>query len=310
MSYTLANLIIATLWGLSAMLMGWFITTGLIEIRYITLADGRQSERRLPLLFKFALPFSPNLRFFNKDKYRNLRQSVQKDLVASGYDSLISPQEFLSMKILVPLLVGPLMCVLVWFALARMPEESKFWDGMRSRQALFFIVILTLLYVQPIRWLKGEVKRRHRQIERQLPFVLDLLTLSVEAGLDFITALKRIIERRKVDALGEELIRAMREMQVGRTRKEALKDMAERCNQADIKSVVSALVQADELGVSIGGILRIQADQMRVRRFQRAEKLGNEAPVKLLFPLVCFIFPAVFMVLLGPIMIQMMEQGL
>ena len=305
----LANLLIGTLWAVSACSMAWFILKGLVEIRYVTLADGRQSERRLPLLFKFALPFTANFRMFNRPNYKNLREQVRRDLVASGYDSLVQPQEFLALKLLVPLLVGPLLCALIWFSLSRFPD-TRFWNALRDRQGLFYLVLFCMLYIQPVRWLKGEVRLRHRSMERALPFVLDLLTLSVEAGLDFITALKRIIERRNVDPLGEELIRAMREMQVGRTRKEALKDMAERCNQSDLKSVVGSLVQADELGVSIGSILRIQADQMRVRRFQRAEKLGNEAPVKLLFPLVCFIFPSVFMVLLGPIMIEMMQKGI
>jgi tight adherence protein C len=305
----LPNLLIGCLWAICAFTFAWFILQGLVEIRYVTLADGRQSQRRLPLFFKFALPFAGNFRMFDRPSYARLREQVRKDLVASGYDGLLQPQEFLALKLLVPLLVGPLLCALIAFSLSRFPE-TRFWDGMRSRQGLFYLVLFALLYIQPVRWLKTEVKRRHRSIERALPFVLDLLTLSVEAGLDFITALKRIIERRTVDPLGEEMIRAMREMQVGRTRKEALRDMAERANQSDLKSVVSSLVQADELGVSIGSILRIQADQMRVRRFQRAEKLGNEAPVKLLFPLVCFIFPAVFMVLLGPIMIEMMQKGI
>ena len=86
--------------------------------------------------------------------------------------------------------------------------------------------------------------------------------------------------------------------------------MADRSGQTDVSSVVSALVQADELGVSIGNLLRIQADLMRMRRFQRAEKLANEAPVKMLFPLLCFIFPSVFMVLLGPILVQWLKAGL
>ena len=86
--------------------------------------------------------------------------------------------------------------------------------------------------------------------------------------------------------------------------------MADRSGQTDVSSVVSALVQADELGVSIGNMLRIQADLMRMRRFQRAEKLANEAPVKMLFPLLCFIFPSVFMVLLGPILVQWLKAGL
>ncbi len=99
------------------------------------------------------------------------------------------------------------------------------------------------------------------------------------------------------------------EIQLGSTRRDALKHMAERIDQPDIQSLVTALAQADELGVSIGAILRIQSDQIRTKRFVRAEKLANEAPVKMLFPLVAFIFPAVFLVLLGPIVMQMMNRG-
>ena len=138
--------------------------------------------------------------------------------------------------------------------------------------------------------------------------MLDLLTLSVEAGLDFMNAMQRIVERGKIDALGEELLRVLREIQLGKTRRNALKDMSERVDQADLRSVMNALVQADELGVGIASILRIQADQMRQRRFERAEKMANEAPVKMLFPLVAFIFPAVFLVLLGPIILQILRQ--
>jgi tight adherence protein C len=138
--------------------------------------------------------------------------------------------------------------------------------------------------------------------------MLDLLTLSVEAGLDFMSALQRIVERRRLDALGEEFVRVLREIQLGKTRRVALRDMSERVNHPDVRTVVNSLVQADELGVGISAILRIQADQMRQRRFERAEKQANEAPVKMLFPLVAFIFPAVFLVLLGPIILQILRQ--
>ena len=100
-----------------------------------------------------------------------------------------------------------------------------------------------------------------------------------------------------------------REVQLGKTRRESLRDMAGRVGQSDLRSVTHALTQADELGVSIGAILRIQSDQMRVRRFQRAEKLANEAPVKMLFPLIAFIFPCVFIVLLGPVILEFIRQG-
>ena len=139
---------------------------------------------------------------------------------------------------------------------------------------------------------------------RALPFVLDLLTLSVEAGMDFMGALQRNCNRRRLDPLNEELIRMTREVQMGISRRVALRNMADRCRQPDLKAVSFALIQADELGVPIGPILRIQSEQLRARRFDRAERLANEAPVKMLGPLLLCIFPAVLIVLLAPILME------
>lgn len=126
--------------------------------------------------------------------------------------------------------------------------------------------------------------------------------------MDFMSALQRNCERRKLDPLNEELIRMTGEIQVGTPRRVALRNMAARVRQPDLSSVTHALVQADELGVSIGSILRIQSDQLRSRRFDRAEKLANEAPVKMLGPLMLCIFPAVFVILLGPILSQAVKN--
>lgn len=293
--------------ALAALLLAWRLGMAATEITYITLADGRRAIRNLPLLFKLVLPFAANIKTFNKPRYDAMRETVRRKLVSAGFDDLITPQEFMATKLLLPLAVGPVFILLMWFAFASVP--GGFGEFLQARQLIFFLLAVALLYIRPVSWLNGAVRERHRAIERAMPFVLDLLTLSVEAGLDFGAALKRIVERREIDPLGEELIRALREMQVGRTRREALKEMAVRVDHPDMSSWVNALVQADELGVSIGNILRIQADQIRMRRFQRAEKMGNEAPVKLLFPLVCFIFPAVFLVLLGPILLELAQKG-
>ena len=125
--------------------------------------------------------------------------------------------------------------------------------------------------------------------------------------MDFISALQRNCRTRRLDPLNEELLRMTKEIQVGLSRKEALKNMSDRVRQPDLKSVAYALIQADELGVSIGSILRIQAEQLRSRRFDRAEKLANEAPTKMLLPLLLCIFPAVFIILLGPVLINAMK---
>ena len=125
--------------------------------------------------------------------------------------------------------------------------------------------------------------------------------------MDFISALQRNCKSRRLDPLNEELLRMTKEIQIGLSRKEALKNMADRVRQPDLKSVAYSLIQADELGVSIGTILRIQSEQMRSRRFDRAEKLAAEAPVKMLGPLMLCIFPAVFIILLGPILSQALK---
>ena len=140
--------------------------------------------------------------------------------------------------------------------------------------------------------------------------MLDLLTLSVEAGLDFMGAVQRNCERRKMDPLNEELLRMQREIQIGTTRKVALRNLSERVRIPQVRTLCTALIQAEELGVSIGSILRIQADQMRQDRFERAEKLAHEAPTKMLFPLLLFIFPATIIVLLGPLLANILGDFL
>jgi len=291
----------------AALLLGWYVGTQATEIRYATLADGQRQQRSLPMSFRWLLPFTPNLKGFHKARYAATRSKIEAKLASAGYDTVLTAQEFLALRVLLPFALAPM--IIVFLALMTSQISGPLGETLRERQGVLFLVLFAYLALRPTTWLKSTIRNRHRDIERGLPFVLDLLTLSVEAGLDFMTSIRRLIERRDVDALSEELIRAIREMQVGRTRKDALRDMANRVQQPDLSSVVSALVQADELGVGIGAILRIQSEQMRTRRFQRAEKMANEAPVKLLFPLVCFIFPCVFLVLLGPIFLEMMKSG-
>jgi tight adherence protein C len=294
-------------WTLAAFLAGGYIASQVMQIRYATLADGQRAKRKLPLSFTLLLPFTVNVKRFHRKKYQALREQTEVQLVAAGYDTVLSPAEFLALRLLVPLVMGTGSVLLLYLLFARLP--GGIGAGFRERQMILFGALLLYFAMSPRLWLKRTIRERHRQLDRALPFVLDLLTLSVEAGMDFMSSIRRIIERRKVDALSEEFIRSVREMQIGRTRREALKDMAKRTQHPDLTSVVSALCQADELGVGMGTILRIQADQIRQRRFQRAEKLANEAPVKLLFPLVCFIFPSVFLVLLGPILLEMLSTG-
>ncbi len=305
---TASEWIIGLAWAACAAMAAWCIGRVMTEITYVTLADGRRQERRLPLLYRLLLPFAPNFeRWTRAPALAPMRKEIDARLTAAGFEGLMSAHEFLALRLLMPLAVGPLAWLAMHLLLARVPGRVGF--ALRQREPIFGVLLLLWFVLRPSLWLQRVLQERHRRIERALPFVLDLLTLSVEAGLDFMTAIKRIIDRRAVDPLGEELIRMFREVQVGKTRRDALRDMGDRVRQFDLKTIVNALVQADELGVSIASILRIQADQMRVRRFNNAEKRANEAPVRMLLPLIGFIFPAVFIVLLGPIALQIARHG-
>ncbi len=300
-----AILALTLCWAIAFGGVGWYCAYAVRQISYVTLADGRRKERRLPVAFRLLLPLAPNLSpLFTKTAFVKGRNAAERDITAAGYEGLISAQEFLGLRVLFPLLLGSLWAIFVYSAatLGRISLLMKLQPALISLGFVWFLMYPSL-------WLKQAIKLRHGEIRKALPFVLDLLTLSVEAGMDFMSSLRRNIERRTIDALGEELIRVVREIQLGKTRRVALRDMSLRVNLQELRSVVNALVQADELGVSIGSILRIQADQIRQRRFERAEKLANEAPVKMLFPLMVFIFPAVFLILLGPVITRMVQQG-
>lgn len=148
-------------------------------------------------------------------------------------------------------------------------------------------------------WLARRAKARQEAMLRHLPDVMDLLSVSVEAGLGFDAALSRVTGRFGEPILGE-FGRLLRELQLGRPRSEALMDLARRMDLGDLNAFVSAVVQADELGVGISSVLRAQSEQMRALRRQRAQEAALKVPIKMLFPLVFLVFPAMFIVLLGP----------
>ena len=297
---TLMQIAIIACWAACAAGFAAYAVSVASEITYVTLADGRKTARSLPLVFRMLLPFGPNLAgFASRPGFARARQTADEMIVAAGMEGLLSGTEFVALKFLVPITCGTAWMALMLLLGALMPESPFAGNGIVFGMAGFL-----LFYAYPLMWLRGTLKRRHLAIMRALPFVLDLLTLSVEAGMDFMGALQRNCERRKLDPLNEELIRMTREIQVGTPRRIALRNMADRVRQPDLKGVAHALIQADELGVSIGSILRIQSDQLRGRRFDRAEKLANEAPVKMLGPLLLCIFPAVLVILLMPILMQ------
>ncbi len=298
------NYLIAGLWAIAAAGLMWHCGSIAQQLTYVTLADGRKQERKIPLLFRLLLPLAPNVSpMFEKPIFSKQRAKIERNIITAGVEDLITATEIMALRIVLPLVLGIPWVLLVYSMVSANPASV-----LGQFSFLLYISGPLLLTMSPVSWLSKAVKTRHRSIRRALPFVLDLLTLSVEAGMDFMSALQRNVERARIDPLTEELIRVIREIRLGHTRRDALRSMATRINLQEIRALVNALVQADELGVSIGSILRIQSVQIRQQRFERAEKLANEAPVKMLAPLLLFIFPGVFLILLGPILYQAAQR--
>ena len=163
--------------------------------------------------------------------------------------------------------------------------------------AMFSICIGVAGYFYPELWLREVTGKRKNKILRALPFYLDIITLSVEAGSNLTGGLTQAVMKSSDSPLRSEISRVLRDIRAGKTRAESLRAMADRAGARSLTSVVSSMIQAEKSGSSLGPILRAQAEQLRSERFQRAEKLAMEAPVKLLGPLVMFIFPTTFLVL-------------
>ena len=178
------------------------------------------------------------------------------------------------------------------------------------RSALLLALLFGFLgFYLPVLFIKSRIARRQKEILKAFPDALDLLTICVQAGLGFDAAMQKLVEKWD-NALSLEFARVLREVQLGKPRRDALKDMAERIGLAEVSSFVAAVVQAEQLGVSLSNILQIQADAMRLKRRQRAEEEAHKAPVKMLFPLAFLVMPSLFIVLLGPSLFILLRSGI
>lgn len=175
-----------------------------------------------------------------------------------------------------------------------------------SIKIVIFIFGFLMGYMFPRSWQKAQIKKKQAQIENTLPDTLDLLTVSVEAGLGFDAALLKVVEKQK-GALAEEFLKVLQEIKMGRPRRDALRDLSKRNPIEDLSNVIAALVQADQLGIPIAGVLRNQSKQIRQKHRQRAEEKAQKAPVKMMIPLVFFVFPSIFIIILGPAVIRMID---
>ena len=272
-------LITALFAGLAAGLAGFAL------LRFLSAVEIEKapevSERKLPLYFRLVRPLLPlGRRLASLEGFSAWRDTVAPQLWMAGYGEVFRPVDFIGYRILFLLL------------------------GMTSGNVGLCLLLAVLLAFYPGLWLRAVIRARQLSIMKALPNVLDLLTLSVESGRDLLSSLHDILSRRRPDPLGEELMRTFREIQLGRKRTEALRALSNRVRQTDLTAVVNAIIQAEELGVSIAQLLRIQGDMLRNKRFTLAEKMANEAAVKIIFPVVVCILPPVFGILLIPLVLQ------
>lgn len=222
---------------------------------------------------------------------------TRRYLELAGLSQKIGPAEFAAARYILAGVLGGLVILLMGRMTMPMP-----------RKLLLIVVAFFLGYFLPGSWLGSKIRRRQREIIKSLPDALDLLTICVEAGLSFDAAMAKVVEKWD-NELSRAFGRVLQEIQLGKLRREALRDMADTMDIRDVSNFVAALIQADQLGVSIAKVLRIQSDQMRVRRRQRAEELARQAPIKMIIPIVFLIFPALFIILLGPGVLTVMRSG-
>jgi tight adherence protein C len=223
------------------------------------------------------------------------RHKTQALLRYAGLDYSLSAEQFFAGKVVAALFAGAVL------AFVTFPKGLAGWH--------WFVIVMIIGYVFPDLWLREQRDSRQRQVLKALPFYLDVITLCVESGQNLTSALAQAVAKAPPNPLRDELNRVLRDIRTGKPRLEALRGMAERMQMPAISNVVSALATADKQGAALGPILRAQAEQRRSERFQRAEKLAMEAPVKMLFPLIAFIFPCTFAVIAFPIVVKFLEQG-
>jgi tight adherence protein C len=220
---------------------------------------------------------------------RTRMQELNKRLIMAGRPGGLSATDFLGVKVWAMLLVGGGVGAFGYLVgYPRTTQSLVMWLGLTATS-----------FALPDFWLGRRVRARQEEIALALPDTLDMLVIGVEAGLNFENALLEIINKWN-HALSQELQQVQRDIGIGLQRRHALAEMAERTGVPDLSAFVAALNQAEELGVSISRVLLVQAEEMRIKRRQRAQEKANQAPIKMLFPMVFLIFPALFAVLLGP----------
>jgi tight adherence protein C len=267
---------------------------GSMEDRLASFAERPKTLEELEL----AQPFServlkPMMRKLGKLIGRfspaNSNERMRLNLAMAGNPNNMGVTDFAGMRLVAGLGLGIATLLLAVFVLR---------VGLVN-VAVYVVIAMALGYMLPAFWLGQRIKKRKKNIQKQLPDVIDLLTVCVEAGLGFDLAMQRVADKFQND-LSLEFQRVLSETRVGKRRVDALREMVLRTGVHDVATFIAAVIQADQLGVAMSKVLRIQADQMRIKRRQRAEEQAHRAPIIMIFPMVFLIFPAMYIVILGP----------
>lgn len=261
----------------------------------ITLEEIELSESFAERIIYPAVDYLSN--FVTQFAPARVLENIRHKLELADNPANLSPANFLAIRFVAMFILGGLVFGLM--LIAKLPA---------GRRVLFTVVSTALGFYMPVLWLGSKIRNRQREVVRELPDALDLLTICVEAGLGFDQAVMEVVEKSD-NELSRAFHRYYQETRLGIERRVALQSLSSRLEVPDVTTFVAAIIQATDLGVSMARILRIQSEQMRIRRRQRAEQEAHRAPIKMLFPLAFLVFPSIFIILLGPAVLVLMESG-
>lgn len=290
--------------GLSVALVAWLVSRAITEVP----PEDRQYKDTPPLGFRLVWkPIQWISHFVGPWMSTKSYRACLLQLRKAGLDYSLSPAQFTASR-----LVGGFSVALIFYWVLGSFESSRQGSQPFAVQTYLQLLLVgfVLGYFYPVIWLKDRLGARRSELMKTLPFFLDIITLCVEAGLNLQGAINQAVAKGPKGVLRDEFQRVLRDIRAGKSRAESLRAMSERLNEGSITNFVGAVIQAESMGMNLGPVLRAQADQRRSERFLRAEKLAMEAPVKMLFPLIAFIFPCTFIVLFFPIVMKFMNSGL
>jgi len=258
--------------------------------------EDREYRDPLPLWLRMSWPIIQALDHYGFSRLDSAAlKSSHNALAKAGLLYLLTPSQLMSLRVITTIVFGSA----AWLGFSALETEVSY---------PILITVAVAGYFIPLTQLRDIRLKREKEILKTLPSYLDFLTMALEAGLNLTGAIQQLVEKAPRGHLHTEFARVQRDIKAGQPRLTALKLMSERLDIREVNTLVSSIAQSEKTGASIGEVLRIQADQRRVERFQRAEKLAMEAPVKLIFPLVSFIFPITFVILGFPIVMKFIYE--